>query len=116
MRYAPIQPMESEMVANGNDNGGASLCDVLIFGALGPVFGLLYLTEKASHAVKMRALKRRNDKAAAERKAKRQAALAKRKAPKRSVGRKARKIKSARDHRTVYGAPPALRIIPGGKA
>lgn len=104
--------MEKAMKANDD----TSLGDVLVFGALGPIFGLAYLGHKTCHAIKMRAAKRRADNLAAEQRARRQAAAAKRKAPRRPVTRKVRRIRTARDHRIVYGVAPAIRVINGGKA
>lgn len=58
-------------------------------------------------------LARRKAKATAQRKALTAKAppAAKRKASKRT-----QKIRTAKDHRRHYGASPALRVIPGGKA
>lgn len=57
-------------------------------------------------------LARRKAKTAAQRKA----SAPKTRAPKRSTAKRVRRIRTAKDHRKAYGAPPALRVIPGGKA
>jgi hypothetical protein len=95
-------------------NNRVTLGDILIYGALGPVIGLLYLVDRSIDASKAYVLRRQAEKAAAERKAKRLAS--KKAAPKRPARKRVSRIVTARDHRSFHGVAPAWRIINGGKA
>ena len=50
------------------------------------------------------------------RKAKERQAMPKAAAPKRPAKKRVNRVVTAKDHRLAYGASPALRVIPGGKA
>lgn len=73
-----------------------TLGDILFIGSILPIAGLYWAGKRIAAYLKRKPTKR--------------------KAPKKSRSKRVPRIVTARDHRKVYGAAPAMRIINGGKS